>query len=48
VFERKDYTNTEKGKWFEGLNDSEDELPSGTYFYKIEHAGGMSTKKVTT
>lgn len=43
VFERKNYDNTEKRKRFEGLNDNGDELPSGTYFYKIEHTGGMST-----
>jgi gliding motility-associated-like protein len=43
VFERKDYTNTDGGKRFEGRNDNGAELPSGTYFYKIEHAGGMST-----
>lgn len=43
VFERKNYDNSEKGKRFEGLNDNGDQLPSGTYFYKIEHTGGMST-----
>jgi gliding motility-associated-like protein len=47
VFEKKNYSNTEKEKRFEGLNDTGDELPSGTYFYKIEHAGGMSTGYLT-
>jgi gliding motility-associated-like protein len=38
VFEVQNYTNELPGKRFEGLNDSGKELPTGTYFYKIEFA----------
>ncbi|PZR40732.1 MAG: hypothetical protein DI538_03380, partial [Azospira oryzae] len=37
VFDIEDYNNTTK--IFKGLNNSGHELPSGTYFYKIEFAG---------
>jgi gliding motility-associated-like protein len=43
VFEMKNYDNTKKEKRFEGVNNDGDELPSGTYFYKIEHAQGLAT-----
>jgi gliding motility-associated-like protein len=43
VFEMKNYDNTKKEKRFEGLNNDGDELPSGTYFYKIKHAQGLAT-----
>jgi gliding motility-associated-like protein len=38
VFEVSDYNNTTKV--FHGLNDNGGELPSGTYFYKIEFNSG--------
>jgi gliding motility-associated-like protein len=37
VFEVSDYNNSDK--IFVGLNNSGNELPSGTYFYKIEFSG---------
>jgi len=41
VFEVSDYDN--KTKIFKGLNDGGSELPSGTYFYKIEFTGNRKT-----
>jgi len=38
VFEVKNYNNNDR--FFKGLNDNGNELPSGTYFYKIEFASG--------
>jgi len=42
VFEVKDYNNTTKV--FSGLNNSGNELPSGTYYYKIEFNNGKPNK----
>jgi gliding motility-associated-like protein len=42
VFEVSDYNNTTKV--FRGLNDNGGELPSGTYFYKIEFASGRKVE----
>jgi len=36
VYEVSDYDNTNAGKRFVGTSDKGKELPSGTYFYKIE------------
>ncbi len=36
VFEVKDYDNNETEKRFEGISNNGKDLPSGTYFYKIE------------
>lgn len=41
VFEVSNYNNTTNV--FRGLNDNGNELPSGTYFYKIEFAGGRES-----
>jgi gliding motility-associated-like protein len=41
VFEVSDYNNTTQV--FRGLNDNRNELPSGTYFYKIEFPGGRES-----
>lgn len=42
VFEVSDYNNTTQV--FRGLNDGGGELPSGTYFYKIEFASGRKSE----
>ncbi|HEY9049434.1 MAG TPA: gliding motility-associated C-terminal domain-containing protein [Ohtaekwangia sp.] len=42
VFEVQNYTNDLPGKRFEGMNDHGKDLPSGTYFYKIEFADASS------
>ncbi|PZR40728.1 MAG: hypothetical protein DI538_03360 [Azospira oryzae] len=42
IFDMADYNNTTKV--FRGLNNSGDEIPSGTYFYKIEFANGQKAK----
>jgi gliding motility-associated-like protein len=42
VFEVADYNNSTKV--FRGLNDSGNELPSGTYFYKIEFTSGRKSE----
>lgn len=42
VFEVENYNNTTRV--FKGLSDSGNELPSGTYFYKIEFSSGNPTK----
>jgi len=42
VFEVQNYTNDLPGKRFEGMSDHGKELPSGTYFYKIEFADASS------
>jgi len=42
VFEVSNYNNTTNV--FRGLNDSGNELPSGTYFYKIEFESGKQTQ----
>jgi gliding motility-associated-like protein len=42
VFEKKNYNNTTAV--FKGLSDSGDELPSGTYFYKIAFDNGSKPK----
>ena len=40
-----DYENIfVNGSLFKGLSDNGNELPSGTYFYKIEFSGGSPTK----
>jgi gliding motility-associated-like protein len=36
VFETTGYSNDDPGKRFEGRNGNGNELPSGTYFYKVE------------
>ena len=42
VFEISDYNNTDRV--FSGLSQNGNELPSGTYFYRIEFSGGRKTK----
>jgi gliding motility-associated-like protein len=42
VFEVENYNNTTRV--FKGLSDNGNELPSGTYFYKIEFSSGNPTK----
>lgn len=42
VFAVKDYNNTDRV--FKGLNENGKELPSGTYYYKIEFTGNQKTK----
>ena len=42
TFEVTDYNNTTKV--FSGLNNSGNELPSGTYYYKIEFNNGKPNK----
>lgn len=42
VFEISDYNNT--SRVFSGLNKNGKELPSGTYFYRIEFGGGRKTQ----
>ncbi len=42
VFEADNYDNT--NRVFTGLNKSGNELPTGTYFYKIEFASGRATQ----
>lgn len=42
VFEVKNYDNV--NRVFRGLNKSGDELPTGTYFYRIEFVSGTETK----
>jgi gliding motility-associated-like protein len=41
VFEINDYRNKEAGRRFEGFDNSGNELPNGTYFYKIKYSGGV-------
>jgi len=41
VFEVDNYNNT---NIFKGLTNTGNELPSGTYFYKIEFASGRKTE----
>lgn len=43
VFEVKDYNNSDPSKRFEGVNKNGKDLPSGTYFYKIEITGKTVT-----
>jgi gliding motility-associated-like protein len=40
VYEKSNYNNDRPGDRFEGHNDNGKELPSGTYFYKIEFTTG--------
>ncbi|MDZ7649730.1 MAG: gliding motility-associated C-terminal domain-containing protein [Cytophagales bacterium] len=42
VFEVENYDDTTNV--FRGLNDNGNELPSGTYFYKIEFESGLTTR----
>jgi gliding motility-associated-like protein len=42
VFEVENYNNTDRV--FKGLNDNGNELPSGTYFYKIQFTSGRSSE----
>jgi gliding motility-associated-like protein len=42
VFEIENYNNTDRV--FKGLNDNGNELPSGTYFYKIQFTSGRSSE----
>jgi gliding motility-associated-like protein len=42
VFETENYDNV--NQVFSGLNKSGNELPSGTYYYRIEFAGAKETK----
>jgi len=42
VFEVENYNNDDRV--FKGLNDNGNELPSGTYFYKIEFASGLKSE----
>ncbi len=42
VFETSNYNNTDK--IFKGISNNGKELPSGTYYYKIEFTGGRKTK----
>lgn len=42
VFEITDYNNSTRV--FTGLNNSGNELPSGTYFYRIDFAGNRESK----
>lgn len=43
VFKVSDYSNTDPGRRFEGVNKNGKELPSGNYFYKIENKGKTTT-----
>lgn len=43
VFEVADYNNSVEGKRFNGVSDKGKDLPSGTYFYKIE----LASKTIT-
>jgi gliding motility-associated-like protein len=42
VFEVSDYNNADRA--FRGVSDNGKDLPSGTYFYKIEFQSGIATK----
>ena len=42
VFTTTNYNNS--GRVFKGLNKNGDELPTGTYFYKIEFASGRKSQ----
>jgi len=43
VFEVKDYNNSDASKRFEGISDNGKDLPTGTYYYKIEITGKTLT-----
>jgi gliding motility-associated-like protein len=42
VFDVRDYDNADPLKRFQGFNNNGDELPSGTYFYKVEYDNAVA------